>query len=132
MALVDDLIRDEGLKLFPYKDTLGHLTIGIGINLDAGITEQEARMLCEARCATISQRLTQALPWIYNISPNRYDALMNMAYNLGISGLLGFHAMLHALETQDWETAAAEALNSRWATQVGDRAKRIAAAFRNG
>ena len=63
---------------------------------------------------------------------NRKRALVNMAFNLGLSRLRSFKRMLKALAEEDFETAAAEALNSRWAEQVGDRAARLATLIRSG
>ena len=131
MSLIDDLIRDEGLRLKPYRDRVGRLTIGIGRNLDdVGITEAEARQLCDNDITVVISALLRHLPWTQNLDQPRFFALANMAFNMGIVRLGGFINMLRALEHGDWETAANEALASKWAEQVGDRAKRIAAVFR--
>ena len=139
MALIDDLIRDEcvdgKINFTPYRDTKGNLTIGIGTNLDAGITEDEARYLCQNRIAIVKAQIARVLPWML-YSPAlvgaRHDALCNMAFNMGFARLLGFHKMLSALKANDWQAAHDEALASEWAAEVGDRAKRIAGTFLTG
>lgn len=131
--LADELTRDEGLKLKPYRCTADKLTIGIGRNLDdAGITPAEARMLLENDIARAEAGLDNAAPWWRQMSDTRQRALVNMAFNLGMSRLLGFRNMLEALRGGDYDRAAHEALNSKWAEQVGERAHRIAKMIREG
>lgn len=129
--LIDDLTRDEGLRLKPYRDTVGKLTIGIGRNLDdVGITIDEAVVLLHGDIDRAVVDLDRALPWWRALDEPSARALANMAFNLGLPRLLGFRRMLAALERGDHASAAAEALNSQWADQVGSRAHRIAALIR--
>jgi len=128
-----ELVRDEGLRLKPYRCTAGRLTIGVGRNLDdVGITAEEADYLLENDLGRAMADLDRALPWWRGLSEARQRALVNMAFNVGLSRLLGFKAMLAALQRGDWNEAAAEALASRWADQVGARAVRIAEMMREG
>jgi lysozyme len=142
--LLGDLLRDEGMRLAVYDDAtgkvlkpgmtlLGNPTIGIGRNLvDRGISREEAALLCEADLDLAAAELDRALPWWRRLAEGRQRALWNMAFNLGLPRLLGFKAMLAALEAGRWEAAAEAALDSRWALQVGPRAERIAALLREG
>lgn len=128
-----DLVRDEGIRLKPYRCTAGKLTIGVGRNLDdVGISEDEAYLLLDHDIAACVADLDRALPWWGTLSEARQRALLNMRFNLGLSRLLGFKQMLTALQQGDYQTAAAQALDSQWAKQVGDRAQRIAALIREG
>lgn len=130
-ALISDLILDEGIRLKPYHDTVGKLTIGIGRNLDdVGITLDEAKYLVENDIARVQMELDNRLRWWRDMPEPCQRALANMAFNLGLPRLLGFSKMLNALEQRQWVQAAEEALDSKWADQVGDRAKRIADRFR--
>ena len=132
MTIADDLERDEGLRLKPYRDTVGKLTIGVGRNLDdVGITAVEARALLANDIAKASDGLTRALPWFLIAPEPVRRGLVNMAFNMGIAGLMQFQNMLRALETKDYNEAAVEALDSDWARQVGARADRIAGLFRS-
>lgn len=127
-----ELRQDEGLRLKPYRCTAGRLTIGVGINLDEGITEDEADYLLASRIRRAEAELDRALPWWRGLSDARQRALVNMAFNLGLPRLLGFKGMLGALEAGDWNEAARQALNSAWARQVGPRAARIAKMIEEG
>ncbi len=128
-----ELRRDEGVRLKPYRDTVGKLTIGVGRNLDdTGITEGEADRLLEDDIGRAIADLDGALPWWRNLSEIRQRAVLNMAFNLGLSRLLGFKTMLADLERGDYEGAAREAIDSRWARQIGARAQRIAMMLAEG
>ena len=130
-ALVEQLLADEGLRLKPYKDTVGKLTIGVGRNLDdRGISEVEAKYLLVNDIKIAEADLTRHAPWWWQMDEKRQKALVNMCFNLGWPRLSKFEKMLEALKDKDYDTAAAEALDSTWATQVGDRAKRIAKVFK--
>ena len=126
-----DLKHDEGLRLKPYRDSVGKLTIGFGRNLnDMGISEAEAEVLLAHDISQARIDLDHALPWWRALSSPHRRGLVNMAFNLGLPRLLGFKKMLAALEGGDGVRAANEALDSKWAGQVGDRAQRIAALYR--
>lgn len=131
--LKQDLVRDEGLRLMPYRCTAGKLTIGVGRNLDdVGLTEAEALYLLEQDLDRVQADLDRTMPWWRALSERRQQALANMAFNLGITHLRGFRNLLAALQAGDYDRAASEALASKWAAQVGGRAQRIAAAFKEG
>lgn len=129
MTIRDDLIRDEGIRLTPYKDTEGVLTIGIGRNLQEGITEAEAVTLLDNDIVKHEKDLDRAEPWWRGRPECIQRALLNMCFNMGISRLGGFKKMLAALHAGDYQTAHDEALNSQWAKQVGERAVRVASLF---
>ena len=129
--LKNDLKRDEGLRLKPYRDTVGKLTIGIGRNLDdVGISEREAMALLESDLEWVTSDLDRNAPWWRRMPEPAQRALANMTFNLGWSRLSAFRNMLAALQIADYATAAEEALDSKWARQVGARSERIAALYR--
>lgn len=131
--LLSDLKRDEGLVLKPYRDTVGKLTIGIGRNLDdVGINENEALYLAKDDIFKVTSALDVALPWWRTMSEPRQRALANMAFNLGVKGLMGFRKALAALQDGDYAKAADEFLDSTWRKQVGNRAVRITDMIRGG
>jgi lysozyme len=134
--LTDDLIRDEGEKLSVYPDSRGFWTIGVGVCVDkragCGLTPAESRYLLVNRINSTLVDLDRDLPWWRAMPANWQRGLANMAYNLGINKLLGFHVMLDCLQDGDGPGASAAALSSLWGRQVGDRAKRIAELFKNG
>lgn len=123
---------DEGAKLFPYRCTSGKWTIGIGRNLqDRGITIDEARYLLKNDIQYFKQRL-EKYSWYQRQNEARQCVLVNMAFNLGLPGLLKFSSMIGALSSKDYAHAAREMLNSRWATQVKGRAERLAKIMETG
>ncbi len=121
------LIRHEGLRLKPYRDTTGTLTIGVGHNLDDnGITEEVAMIVLQLDIASAMIELFAAFPWMSTLSCTRQDVLIDMAFNLGMPRLKKFKKMLAAVSAGDFVVASAEMLDSKWAVQVGDRAKELA------
>ncbi len=133
IALFKEIERDEGLRLKPYADTVGKTTIGYGRNLDDnGISRQEADFMLSNDIDRVEKELDTFIPWWKTLSDARQRAILNMAFNMGISRLLGFKNMLGAMQAGRWVIAADEALLSRWAKQVGDRANRIAEQIKRG
>lgn len=128
MSLREQLIRHEGIRLRPYRDTLGWLTIGVGRNLESvGISRDEAMLMLDNDILRVQTEVVKALPWTVSLDRPRCDVLLNMAFNLGTAGLLKFAKMLAAVEAGEYATAAKEMLDSKWATQVGARAEELAA-----
>lgn len=127
------LIVDEGLRLKPYRCTAGRLTIGVGRNLeDRGITQAEALVLLDNDIADFWGKLSAAQPWVLGAPEPVQEALLNMAFNLGVNGLLGFKETLALLKTEQYSAAASAMLASKWARQVGKRAERLARQVREG
>lgn len=135
-ALKADLMRDEGLRRSTYKCTAGVLTIGYGhtsgVREGQTCTQDQAVAWLRQDIASAVADLDRSLPWWRKLPPGPARGLANMAFNIGINRLLGFKRMLQALSVQNWAMAANEALNSKWADQVGNRAGRIANLFRGG
>jgi lysozyme len=131
--LIDQLKRDESVRLFPYIDSVGKTTIGVGRNLtDVGISMAESDLFLQNDITRATSSLEEALPWTSTLDPIRLAAVTNMSFNMGIKGLMGFRNFLAAMQTGDWNTASAEMLNSKWATQVGARAQRLSQQILSG
>lgn len=158
--LEQELIRDEGLKLFPYEDTVSKITIGVGRNLtdkgltrnelsslglninlnkeqvisvllERGLTKQECLMLLSNDIDDAWEDITTALPWIEQKSEVVQRVLTNMCFNVGIGRLLQFKKTLSHLKADRWKEASEEMLNSKWANQVGNRALRLSNAIKS-
>ena len=126
------LIRHEGTRLTAYVDTVGKITIGVGRNLtDRGISVAEARYLLDNDINTVLNDL-QTLVFFPALDPVRQRAFCDLCFNLGLPRLKGFVKMLDAASRQDWDTAAAELLDSAYAWQVGQRAQTVATQLRTG
>ena len=132
-ALEDQLIDHEGLELKPYRCTAEKLTIGVGRNIeDRGITEDEARYLLKNDIKIVEDELLEKKAVVAGLDAVRQRVLVDMGFNLGIPTLLKFQNMWAAIEEEDFETAADEAMDSRWAKQVGRRAERLCQAMATG
>ena len=132
-ALEDQLIDHEGLELKPYQCTADKLTIGVGRNIeDRGITEDEARYLLKNDIKIVEDELLEKKPVVAGLDAVRQRVLVDMGFNLGIPTLLKFQNMWAAVEEEDFERAAEEAMDSRWAKQVGRRAERLCQAMATG
>ena len=130
----EQLVRHEGLRLKPYRCTAGKLTIGYGRNLDdCGISHTEAYVLLENDIQNCEKQLMDEIPEIYNVLDEvRKSVLLNMCFNLGVYGLLGFNNTLAFIAAGDWERAANGMLASKWAKQVGRRAIELSELMRKG
>jgi lysozyme len=123
---------DEGYRQYPYKCSSNKLTIGIGRNIeDNGISKDEALHLLRNDIMEVRVSLMR-FSWFNRLNDERQDAVLNMAFNLGIPRFMSFKKMIEALSEMDYELAADEALDSKWATQVGERADRIARIIKDG
>lgn len=131
MGLIDLLIRHEGLKLEPYRCTSNKLTIGVGRNLeDCGISEDEARYLLKNDIQNFHEELTERFYFYKYLEGARKDALLNLAFNMGVPRLATFVKALDFMSQRKYKEAADEFLRSRWADQVGNRATEVAAMIR--
>jgi lysozyme len=131
-SIIEQLELHEGIRLKPYKDTVGKLTIGIGRNLDdVGLSKAEAYYLAQNDIRRRINRL-EKFEWYRNLDEVRKKVIIDMAFNLGMGGLLSFKNMIKAIKLNDFPTAAVEMLNSKWANQVGVRAKRLSKMMKTG
>ena len=133
--LKKQLLRHEGLVTHAYQDHLGFWTIGVGRLIDerrgGGISEEEAMILLGNDIEKVKRKLN-CIDGFFFLPPGVKQALCNMAFQLGTSGLLKFSNMWAALKRHDYKDAAREALDSRWATQTPKRAHEIAEMIRKG
>jgi len=124
--LIQELKRDEGVKLKAYQDTVGIWTIGIGRNLqDVGVSMDEAEYMLANDIDVAVGELQRTFDWFEGLSDARQRVCINMCFNLGLSRLLGFRKFLAAMAIGDWETAGIEMLDSKWSRQVGVRSTRL-------
>ena len=151
---IEKLIKHEGIVLNVYKDSLGIDTIGIGRNLEDrgitqeelddldipsidhvyeyGITEEDAVYLATNDIEIVEEELGRAHSCIEDLDAVRQLVVMDMAFNMGVPRLCKFKKMWAAIHAGDYNTAAVEMLDSRWATQVGTRAIKLSKAMEEG
>lgn len=148
--LKSEIIRDEGFCAMPFLNESGKLVTGIRRNLDdcpltpdevsvvghdgraEKITLEAASHLLGNDIKRTCEALNRSLPWWRDLDEVRRRVLVNMAFDLGVSGLLGFHTTLGWIRQGHYASAAGEMLLSVWSEQVGDRATRLARMMRTG
>jgi lysozyme len=152
--LIDQLKRHEGFRAKPYKDTVGKLTIGYGRNIDDvplseqelsligaasqtevvknGVSQPAAELLLVLEVQRLDKELARKLPWFTELDEARQAVLINMAFNLGVAGLLGFANTLRYIQNGDYRQAAKNMLLSKWASQVKGRADELALQMETG
>ena len=128
--LREQIKRHEGLRLHPYQDSRGVWTIGYGHT--GPITLEAAEVLLNQDIARAVSDFYRMPDWIDKLDITRKRVLVNMIFNLGLQGLKTFKKMLSALERKDYQTAAIELLDSKYARQVGSRAEELAKQLLDG
>jgi lysozyme len=136
VRVYEDLVKDEGWRQDLYKDHLGFYTIGYGFMVDPAKNGRIPRPVADFwlrwEIEDRRRQLNAALPWFSRLPDGVTAALLNMAYQLGVNGVLRFRKMLAALQLGQYARAADEALDSNWARQTPARARRVAALIRGG
>lgn len=144
-SVVDLVMLHEGWSATPYKCSAGKWTIGYGRNLEVnpipgkdlnwlqghGITKAEARDLLLFDLDKLRTELSE-IDEFRHCNDARQAVLIDMAYNLGIVGLMAFKRVWLALHSGKYQDAAAEMLQSRWAQQVKGRAVRLSTMMSTG
>jgi lysozyme len=138
------IAQDEGLRLQVYDDAtgkpikpgdkvIGNPTIGYGCLLCApgGITKDEALALLNARVAK-ARALAETIPVYAKLDPVRQGVLVQMVYQMGLGGVLGFENTLAYMAAGDWKAAADGMRHSKWAQQTPKRAERLAREMETG
>lgn len=134
--LVKQLKGDEDVIPHAYQDHLGYWTIGVGRLIDkrkgGGLRPDEITYLLNNDIDERIEALTRRLPWFQNLDDARKGVLLNMSFQLGVDGLLGFKNTLKLIEEGKYENAAHAMLQSLWAKQTPQRAKRMSEQMRTG
>ena len=136
MDLKSQLLREEGAEPCAYQDSLGYWTIGVGRLIDSrkggGLSNDEINYLLENDIKAKTREVLLALPWMPRLSEPRQAVLIGMAFQMGLKGLLQFKRTLGSIEDGHYSEAAAEMLDSLWAQQTPERAKRLAKQMETG
>jgi lysozyme len=125
--LLASIKQHEGLRLTPYEDPMGILTVGYGHNLEQDITRADAEVMLISDIQKAIKELDRAFKGWKDHSETRQNVLIEMMFNMGATRLAGFRRFWFALSNKDYQTATQEMLDSKWASQVGQRARTLAA-----
>lgn len=121
--LIENIKESEGFRGEVYKDTLGFDTIGFGTKLP--LSEDEAILILEHRLKAKIKELEQKEPFVNKLPLNKQEILAEMAYQMGVGGVLKFKKMWEALKRFDYKEASKQMLDSSWAKQTPNRAKKL-------
>ena len=136
MDLKQQLLREEGSESCAYQDTLGFWTIGVGRLIDArkgdGLSQDEIEYLLDNDIKKITEKVHKFLPWVSKLNEPRQAVLLQMTFQMGLRGVLGFKRTLGSIEDGQYFEAAIEMLQSEWAKQTPERANRLAAQMETG
>ncbi len=120
-ALKASLTLHEGKSFLPYPDTEGVETIGVGHNLQRPISEAAVQQILSDDINTAVAELDRAFKGWRNHSEARQTVLVELMFAMGAPSLSKFVKFWAAMDRKDYTAAAAQLIDSKWATQVGDR-----------
>lgn len=123
--LEDSLIVHEGIRNLPYEDSVGVLTIGVGHNLGKPISKAAIKQILNDDIDECLSELDRVFTTWRCHPDNVQRVMVEMMFNLGAPRFQKFRKMLQALHEKDYQTASKEMLDSKWAKQVGQRAKTL-------
>ena len=132
IELIKDIKRHEGFRPTVYKCTEGYDTIGYGFAIkDLDIDEDVADLILMKKLHTLLQRISVAFPWFQDIDDIAKSVVINMCYQLGLRGFSKFKKTIYLLETNQYQEASIEMLDSLWAKQTRNRAKELSETLRS-
>ena len=133
--LVEMIKRHEGVKSKVYLCSAGYETIGVGRNISEsglGLSDDEIDYLLQNDIQRVKEELKETYFWFVALNEARQDAMIDICFNLGLTRLRGFVKALEAMSREQFDVAAEEFMDSKWAQQVGTRAIRVTEMIRGG
>ena len=137
MSLLDNIKESEGFRNRVYRctgkttadnrnESEGYDTIGYGFAIkDLTMDEDIATMILERKVAELKLRVHNKFPFITDLPESVQDVVIEMCYQMGVSGFSKFKQTIQFLRLQEFENASSEMLLSRWAKQTPNRAKKL-------
>lgn len=130
--LLESIKHHEGFVEHVYDDSLGIPTIGYGFAIKDLVLEED---LCDEillrKLRILGKSVIGKFPFFDSLPSDCKTVLMEMCYQLGVTGVSKFKKALKAMEDGDWEKAADEMLDSKWAKQTPNRAKEMSNIIRS-
>ena len=125
--IINSIKAHEGYRPQVYQCTEGHDTIGVGFKVDdLFLSEKVCDLILEEKLNDLIPRIERKLSWFRYAQDEVKLVIVNMSYQMGLSGVLKFKRALAAMEIKNWEMAATEMLDSLWARQTSRRANELA------
>lgn len=124
--LIESIKKNEGYVPTVYKDSLGIDTIGYGFAIkDLKLDEDICDIILNRKLALLLDRINNKFKWFRYMPPEIKDVVVEMCYQMGVYGFSCFKKTIAYLQDKQWEKASEEMLDSRWAIQTPNRAKRM-------
>ena len=134
--LREQLKIDEGVKYKVYNDHLGYPTFGIGHlvteqdqeygkPVGTPVSEERVNAVFDNDVAIYMSEAKKVFPNLEQLPEEAQQVIVNMTFNMGAPRLAKFKKFIAGVNAGDWNTAAVEMMDSRWAKQVGNRAERL-------
>ncbi len=131
MSLIKQIKEHEGFRSTVYQCTEGYDTIGYGFAIkDLKLDEDIAELILIRKLGELQERISHTFGWFFNANETVKEVVTNMCYQLGISGFSKFKKTIYLLETEQYEEASVEMLDSLWAKQTPNRAKELSEEIR--
>ena len=131
MKLLDEIKKHEGFRSKVYKCTEGYDTIGYGFAIkDLELDEDIAEQILIKKLDSLQERIESKFNWFDDSPQEVRDVVVNMCYQLGVSGFSKFKKTIYLLETEQYDDASIEMLDSLWAKQTPNRAKELSETLR--
>ena len=131
MSLLDKIKEHEGFRSSVYQCTQGYDTIGYGFAIkDLELTEEIAEQILIQKLSKLESKVRKKFDWYIYLPQEGKDVIINLCYQLGINGFSKFKKTIYLLETEQYEEASVEMLDSLWANQTPRRAKELSEVIR--
>ena len=130
--LLESIKKHEGFVEHVYQDSLGIDTIGYGFAIkDLILDEDIAEDILMRKLEKLKRNANSRFQWLEDMPQEVQAVVLNMCYQLGVTGVSKFRKAISALQEGDWDEAANEMLDSLWARQTPNRAKELSNIVRN-
>lgn len=146
MSLLENIKAHEGFSARIYKDSVGKPTVGYGflvaalspdeLKLNGGkvepMSKEVAEKILNLKVVRLQKRVLECLPWLASKPQGVQDTILEMAYQLGLAGLMGFHHTLSCIEAGDYAQAARNLRASLLYRQTPKRVEDYIKGLKNG
>ena len=130
--LLESIKKHEGFVEHAYDDSLGIPTIGYGFTIkDLVLDEDIAEEILIRKLEKLKRNANSRFRWLEDMPVVIQEVILNMCYQLGVTGVSKFRKAISALQEGDWQEAADEMLDSLWARQTPNRATELSNIVRN-
>tara|TARA_R100000808_G_scaffold12433_1_gene30907 strand:- start:3502 stop:3912 length:411 start_codon:yes stop_codon:yes gene_type:complete len=129
--LIEQIKKHEGFRSRVYKCSAGFDTIGYGFAIkDLVLDEDIAEQILIRKLYDLTCKIQDRFRWFDDQPREAQDVIINMCYQLGVTGFSRFKKTIYLLEHKDYKKASYEMLESKWALQTPNRAEELSKILR--